>query len=115
MVGDLVELTEGMEIPADGIVIEASELSTDESAMTGETDPMKKGILAECIKKKNAIVEMGAKNTSTNHDVPSPVLLSGTKILTGQGKMVIIVVGEYSCVGKISKLLSAKESEVTPL
>ena len=37
MVGDIVELIEGMEIPADGIVLEASELSTDESAMTGET------------------------------------------------------------------------------
>lgn len=29
--------------------------------------------------------------------------------------MLIIVVGEYSCVGKISKLLNTKESEVTPL
>jgi len=31
-----------MEIPADGYVLEAAELSTDESAMTGETDPIKK-------------------------------------------------------------------------
>lgn len=37
MVGDVVELVEGMEIPADGIVLEASDLTTDESAMTGET------------------------------------------------------------------------------
>lgn len=37
MVGDVVSLIEGMEIPADGIVIAASELTTDESAMTGET------------------------------------------------------------------------------
>lgn len=37
LVGDVVELAEGMEIPADGLVLEASELSTDESAMTGET------------------------------------------------------------------------------
>jgi len=37
MVGDLVDLVEGMEIPADGIVLEASELTADESAMTGET------------------------------------------------------------------------------
>ena len=37
MVGDLVDLVEGMEIPADGLVLEASELTTDESAMTGET------------------------------------------------------------------------------
>ena len=37
LVGDVVELSEGMEIPADGVVLEASELTTDESAMTGET------------------------------------------------------------------------------
>jgi magnesium-transporting ATPase (P-type) len=30
-------MTEGMEVPADGIVLSASELTTDESAMTGET------------------------------------------------------------------------------
>ncbi|KAL4441620.1 hypothetical protein ABPG74_021552 [Tetrahymena malaccensis] len=115
MVGDLVELTEGMEIPADGIVLEASELTTDESAMTGETDPLKKSTLSDCIKKRDFIINQGAKNVSSSHDVPSPVLLSGTRILTGQGKMLIIVVGDFSCVGKISKLLKSKETEATPL
>lgn len=42
LVGDIVLLSEGMEIPADGYVIHADELTTDESAMTGETDPVKK-------------------------------------------------------------------------
>jgi P-type E1-E2 ATPase len=37
LVGDIVKLEEGMEIPADGLVLESSELTTDESAMTGET------------------------------------------------------------------------------
>ncbi len=41
MVGDVVQLIEGMEIPADGYVIEAHELTTDESAMTGETGNLK--------------------------------------------------------------------------
>ena len=36
LVGDIVQIVEGMEIPADGIVIEAAELSCDESAMTGK-------------------------------------------------------------------------------
>jgi magnesium-transporting ATPase (P-type) len=35
-----------MEIPADGVILEGVEITTDESAMTGETDPMKKAILA---------------------------------------------------------------------
>ena len=41
-----------MEIPADGYVLEAAELTTDESAMTGETDPIVKGVIDICIKKR---------------------------------------------------------------
>lgn len=53
MVGDIVQLNEGMEIPADGIVLQASELTADESAMTGETDPIKKMPIAECVAIRN--------------------------------------------------------------
>lgn len=49
LVGDIMLIFEGMEIPADGLIIEASELTTDESAMTGETDPIKKNLLSDCI------------------------------------------------------------------
>ena len=35
MVGDLVVVDNGMEIPADGFLIQASDLAADESAMTG--------------------------------------------------------------------------------
>ncbi len=35
LVGDIVQINEGMEIPADGILIQANEITTDESAMTG--------------------------------------------------------------------------------
>ena len=38
-----------MDIPCDGVVIECSEVYTDESAMTGETDPMRKDLLADCV------------------------------------------------------------------
>ena len=48
-----------MEIPADCIVLQASELSTDESAMTGETDPVKKDILANCIAKRDEVKREG--------------------------------------------------------
>ena len=50
---------EGMEIPADGFVIEASELTSDESAMTGETDPVKKNSLAACRDKRDHIRQEG--------------------------------------------------------
>lgn len=41
---------------------------------------MKKNLLSDCIKKRDDIVSQGLKNTSSSHDVPSPLLLSGTKV-----------------------------------
>lgn len=53
MVGDLVEIEDGMPIPADGFLVNGSEVETDESAMTGETDPVKKAPLHQCIDRRN--------------------------------------------------------------
>ncbi|KAL4476839.1 hypothetical protein ABPG72_010676 [Tetrahymena utriculariae] len=114
-VGDIVVLNEGMEIPADGIILESSELITDESAMTGETDPIKKQVLKDCIQIRNQIINSGEKNTSSRHEVPSVVIMSGTRVLQGEGKMVVVVVGDYSCAGKISALLRTQELAATPL
>lgn len=80
LVGDLIQIYEGMEIPADGYIVEAAEISVDESAMTGEAEPIKKNILSKCIKKRDEILEEGTKNTISNHDVYSPILLSGTRV-----------------------------------
>lgn len=44
VVGDVVELSVGDSIPADGILIQESELKIDESALTGETDLIKKTV-----------------------------------------------------------------------
>ena len=115
IVGDLVQISEGMEIPADGYVVEAAELTSDESAMTGETDPIKKNVLSECIEKRNQIIAEGGKDSAGAHDVPSPILMSGTRILTGEGKFLIFVVGDSSCVGKINALLRSGDPEATPL
>lgn len=44
-----------MEIPADGILLQASDITTDESAMTGEADPIRKMILKDCIAKQEEV------------------------------------------------------------
>ncbi len=46
--------------------------------------------------------------------MPSPVILSGTQIATGEGWFIVIVVGKNSCVGKIMDKLDARV-ETTPL
>jgi P-type E1-E2 ATPase len=58
----MVILREGMQIPADGILLRGSEVTCDESAMTGETDPLKKNTVAQCIEMRNQIIADGGKN-----------------------------------------------------
>lgn len=41
--------------------------------------------------------------------------MSGTKVLSGEGKMLVLVVGEQSCIGKVRALVEQDEVEPTPL
>jgi len=113
--GDLVRVFEGMELPCDGYLTSAFEIKTDESAMTGETDPISKNTLEECVRLRNETIKAGERNMATTHTIPSPVLLSGTKVQNGEGTFVTIVVGDYSAIGKIRKTLKTEDQEVTPL
>jgi len=112
--GDVIQIKEGMDIPADMLVLEAHHLSTDESALTGEPDSIKKKGYAECIAKRDEIVASGEKNAAGTHDVFSPILMSGTSVLNGEGKALVLVVGASSILGKIRESL-VQETEITPL
>jgi magnesium-transporting ATPase (P-type) len=61
------------------------------------------------------MIKEGLKDSASTHDVPTPVMLSGSKVLSGEGKMVVIAVGKFSAIGKIQSLLEAEEETVTPL
>ncbi|TMW69043.1 hypothetical protein Poli38472_001199 [Pythium oligandrum] len=86
LVGDIVRVDLGDIIPADGIVFDEKELKLDESAMTGETDLLTK-------------------------NAENPFLLSGTKVMEGLGKMLVVCVGENSQAGIIKKLINGKRGE----
>ncbi|KAK1931963.1 Plasma membrane calcium-transporting ATPase 3 [Phytophthora citrophthora] len=81
LVGDIVRVDLGDIIPADGIVFDAKEIKMDESAMTGESDLLTK-------------------------NEENPFLLSGTKVMEGLGKMLVICVGENSQAGIIKNLIN---------
>lgn len=88
--------------------------------MTGESDEMKKEVLEICLKslaEKNAEVtkvDDAAAKMMRSHELPSPLILSGTSIAGGEGKILCIMVGEDSCLGQIIKKLVVRP-EVTPL
>lgn len=77
--GDIIKIVNGMNIPVDGIVVQATGVLSDESSMTGESDHLLKETYDKCFQRK-AEHEADAKHTKTAHDIPSPVLLSGTQI-----------------------------------
>ncbi len=62
--------------------------------MTGEADPINKCVYSHCKDKRDEVKAAGSQNSCGRHEVPSCVVLSGTRILAGDGKMVVIVVGD---------------------
>uniref|UniRef100_A0AC34FQ18 Cation-transporting P-type ATPase N-terminal domain-containing protein n=1 Tax=Panagrolaimus sp. ES5 TaxID=591445 RepID=A0AC34FQ18_9BILA len=83
VVGDIAQIKYGDLLPADGIIIQSNDLKIDESSLTGESDLIKK---------------------SVEHD---PMLLSGTNIMEGSGRMLVTAVGIHSQTGIIMALLGA--------
>lgn len=78
VVGDVVQIKAGMDVPVDGLVVRSSGVMANESAMTGESDELKKESIEFCLKKlAEKRAELGDKKGGV-HDVTSPVLLSGT-------------------------------------
>ena len=115
LVGDIVVIKGGDEIAADGVVLEGFSVGCDESAMTGETDILEKAVLPECLRKREEIKKEGRANTAKHHEVPSAIMMSGTMIQQGQGKMVIICVGLHSAMGRIKKTIAENADDETPL
>ncbi|GAB0092104.1 Calcium-transporting ATPase [Sergentomyia squamirostris] len=83
VVGDICQIKYGDLLPADGILIQSNDLKIDESSLTGESDHVKKG---------------------ESYD---PMVLSGTHVMEGSGKMLVAAVGVNSQAGIIFTLLGA--------
>lgn len=83
VVGDVLQIKYGDLLPADGILIQSNDLRLDESSLTGEAKEVKKS------------------------DSFDPMLLSGTQVMEGSGKMLVTAVGLNSQAGIILTLLGA--------
>ncbi|KAI1317967.1 hypothetical protein EDD11_007489 [Mortierella claussenii] len=128
VVGDILYLEPGDVISADGVFLGGHNLKCDESAMTGESDAVKKVAYEEY--KRLEEVEIASHKESkiqTNHegiDVITepphaihgvdPFIISGSKVLEGVGIYVVTGVGQNSFHGKTMMSLRT-EAEDTPL
>jgi len=77
---------------------------TDESAMTGEDIQIQKETLEECLERLEAIKNKDGDAMFTK--ITSPILLSGTQVLEGEGWFIAIAVGKNSVVGKVLTMLA---------
>uniref|UniRef100_A0A671PP51 Calcium-transporting ATPase n=1 Tax=Sinocyclocheilus anshuiensis TaxID=1608454 RepID=A0A671PP51_9TELE len=87
VVGDIAQIKYGDLLPADGVLIQGNDLKIDESSLTGESDHVRKSVDKD------------------------PMLLSGTHVMEGSGKMLVTAVGVNSQTGIIFTLLGAGELE----
>ncbi|XP_074862294.1 plasma membrane calcium-transporting ATPase 2 isoform X8 [Carettochelys insculpta] len=87
VVGDIAQVKYGDLLPADGIFIQGNDLKIDESSLTGESDQVRKSIDKD------------------------PMLLSGTHVMEGSGRMLVTAVGVNSQTGIIFTLLGAGGEE----
>ena len=79
--------------------------------MTGESDELGKDSLERCLLKKeekdaDLANEKHHDAAALIHSLPSPILLSGSQIKTGEGWFLCVAVGKNSCVGKIMDKLT---------
>ena len=106
LVGDLIMINYGDIMAADILLIEGNGIKMDESALTGESDAMKKEKFEKC-------VELLKKGETK---LPSPLILSGTNCIEGSGKGIVVAVGEHSQKGIIRRTVdNAQENSKTPL
>ncbi|MDD3001577.1 MAG: calcium-translocating P-type ATPase, PMCA-type [Candidatus Riflebacteria bacterium] len=104
VVGDIVLLEPGEEIPADGILLSSVSLQVDEAKLTGESLPVEK--FPEWA--------VGFKSDAGN-TYPLNVLLRSTLISDGHGTMEVTAVGDKTEIGKAAKSAGEENDEETPL
>ena len=102
--GDIVLLAEGDRVPADMRLVESSNLSVDESLLTGESAPV--------LKQAGPLLEGIAAAPGTSE--PARVF-SGTLVTQGTGRASVTATGERSALGRIGHSLRNIATESTPI
>ena len=100
--GDVVQLEAGDVVPADGRLLRAATLEIDESALTGESMPVSKGI-----------------ETVTEAEAPlgdrTDMAYMNTNVTRGAGELVVTTTGMATEVGHISGMLAEESEQASPL
>lgn len=112
--GDLLLLAEGDKVLADGTLLETANFSVDESALTGESEPVTKSV-----RHRDTEAQRTAPDPKPGRigsiDGPSTLFFAGTTVLTGHARGEVAETGLRTRYGKIAELVSEVEMEQSPL
>jgi Ca2+-transporting ATPase len=104
--GDVVILSEGDRVPADGRLLTSHDLQTDESLLTGESVP---------VRKRAPLRQAGSIAESPPGGDDLPFVYSGSLIVSGQGVAEVVATGASAYIGRIGASLAAIRPERTRL
>ncbi len=93
---DVVLISEGDRVPADAVVLSTTNLTVDESLLTGESVPVRKAVW------------VGGPETGPPGGDDSPHVYSGTLVVRGNGTLRVTATGERSQLGKIGQAIQAE-------
>lgn len=102
VVGDVISLKAGDQVPADVRIITCNNLKCDESSLTGESHDIAK--TDKVLKTKNVPI-----SSQEN------MCFSGTTVKAGKATCIVVAVGKNTEIGKIAKILNTSKKEKTPL
>ncbi|MCL2680236.1 MAG: cation-translocating P-type ATPase [Coriobacteriia bacterium] len=100
--GDIVLLESGNTVPADGRLLDVGALRVVESALTGESEAVRKN--ADPLQGEHSIL-----GDQTN------MVFSSTTVSTGRGTFIVTATGQHTEMGKIATLLDSTKQSATPL
>ncbi len=105
VVGDLVVLSEGDRVPADGVLLTSLNLQADESLLTGESIAAAKIVGAQ----------IPPRMPQPSPGVETPYVYAGSLVVAGKGIAQIIATGNASAIGRIAKSLARIADEPTSI
>lgn len=99
--GDIMEIYEGVKIPADGFIIKCNDLCIDESSLTGESEGVWKTVYK--------------KNQNDNNYWKKNYCYAGTLTTQGSGLVLVDKIGYHTEYGKIGKNITSAPENISPI
>lgn len=131
VVGDIILVETGDEVPADAVLVEAVNLQIDESSLTGEPLTSKSVMDAQSQQSDDATSQhsalniQGSADTTIQHSAlntqhsseayPKNVILRSTMVMNGRGTAVVTCVGDSTEIGKVATEATEATQTKTPL